>query len=410
MKKLLVVALASVLCAAFTVPASAVEHEFGGYWRTRAYTVDNWTGTDSGSTALVDTRTRLYYTAKFSDDFKLVNKFEFNNIWGDNIGGNVGTDGTGIFKIKHSYADFNTLGMNFKMGLQGAVVGRAFIFDDDFAGLVVTKEMGDNSFSATWMKVSDDAATIAPYFARNADTGDIEEIPAEPLPERDYYILSANLNLNDTLAVSPYLLFDKEESTDTAVYTLGADIDAKVGEASVWSSLAYQAGETEDMDNAGYLIAVGADAGIVHGQMFYASGDDDADDGDIDSFEPAHGHAYYWAEILGFGTFDNSTAFATSPNGTISNVMALNIGTTLKPMDKLTVNADLWYAQLVEDATFGTDEENELGIELDVKATYQVLDNLNLDLIAAYLIAGDAVAGDDTEDVMEYGARMSLSF
>ena len=40
---------------------------------------DNFTQPDS-SYNRTDNRTRLYYTAKFSDDFKFVNKFEFNSI------------------------------------------------------------------------------------------------------------------------------------------------------------------------------------------------------------------------------------------------------------------------------------------------------------------------------------------
>ena len=56
-----------------------------------------------------DTRTRLYYTAKFSDNFQFVNKFEFNTMWGDNNGGDLAADGKGNWRIKSSYVDF-TLG------------------------------------------------------------------------------------------------------------------------------------------------------------------------------------------------------------------------------------------------------------------------------------------------------------
>ncbi|MCB9494347.1 MAG: hypothetical protein H6681_02750 [Desulfobacteraceae bacterium] len=86
MKKVLVAALAVAFAVAMCVPASAFESEFGGYWRTRAYTNQDFSGADNEAKVYiqqVDTRTRLYYTAKFSDDFKFVNKFEFNAVWGD---------------------------------------------------------------------------------------------------------------------------------------------------------------------------------------------------------------------------------------------------------------------------------------------------------------------------------------
>ncbi len=79
-------------------------------------------------------------------------------------------------------------------------------------------------------------------------------------------------------------------------------------------------------------------------------------------------------------------------------------------MDKWTLSADLWYASLAEENALGNDE---LGTELDLKATYAVMDNLNLDLVAAYLFAGDATAPDgltNLEDPVEIGARLSLSF
>ncbi|MFA7186525.1 MAG: hypothetical protein WC082_16610, partial [Victivallales bacterium] len=98
MKKLAIFALAAVMVIAFTIPASALENEFGGYWRTRAYMQSNFTGedqTEAMDRSLVDTRTRLYYTAKINDNLKFVNKLEWNTTWGDTNGGDIGSDGTG---------------------------------------------------------------------------------------------------------------------------------------------------------------------------------------------------------------------------------------------------------------------------------------------------------------------------
>ena len=38
MKKFAILALAAVMVIALTVPAAALENEFGGYWRTRMFT------------------------------------------------------------------------------------------------------------------------------------------------------------------------------------------------------------------------------------------------------------------------------------------------------------------------------------------------------------------------------------
>ena len=154
MKKLLMGLLAAGLVVAMTVPAMAFDSEFGVYWRTRAYMQKNFTGSDTEAKDVqqVDTRTRLFYTAVFSEDFKFVNAFEFNNTWGDTVGGDIGTDGTGIFRIKHSYANFNLGPVNFLIGLQPRVLHRGFVFSDDFAGAAITFKGEGFQIPFIWMK------------------------------------------------------------------------------------------------------------------------------------------------------------------------------------------------------------------------------------------------------------------
>ena len=155
MKKILTVLLACGLVLALTLPAAAVDNEFGGYFRTRAYMQKNFSGSDSAAQdyQAVDQRTRLFYTAVFSEDFKFVNQFEFNTTWGDvNNGGGISTDGTNIFRIKNSYANFNLGPVNALVGLQYRVLSRGFLFDDDFAGLALTYK--GNNFSIPLKSVS----------------------------------------------------------------------------------------------------------------------------------------------------------------------------------------------------------------------------------------------------------------
>jgi hypothetical protein len=59
-------------------------------------------------------------------------------------------------------------------------------------------------------------------------------------------------------------------------------------------------------------------------------------------------------------------------------------------MEKLSLTGDLWYAGKPEKVN----GEDELGFEVDLLATYQLVEGLNLDLVGAYLFAGDAVSLD----------------
>lgn len=398
---------------AFAGPASAFDSEFGGYWRTRAFSQSDFSGDDTGDQDItqVDTRSRLYYTAIFSDDFKFVNKFEWNSTWGDAVGGDIGTDGTGIFRIKHSYANFNLGSFNFLVGMQPRVLARGFIFDDDFAGAVATYKGEGFELPIIWIK---------PYeggMGKDANDQDV-----------DYYALKPRFNLSDTMTLTPVLLYVTSEDASawhpgnekTSVYFVAFDLDMSFDRLSLWFTGIYESGDVDmtaaaqavagtpaSIDIAATLLALGATFNMgaldIHGQLFTATGDTDLTDADAEAFYVPGGQSYYWAEIMGMGTFDNQASHG-SPGNAISNIMAANIGIGSKVTDNLKLTADLWYAVLVEEDAAGNDD---LGTEFDLKLTYKLLDNMNLDLVAAYLSAGDST-GD--EDPLEIGTRLSFSF
>ena len=205
------------------------------------------------------------------------------------------------------------------------------------------------------------------------------------------------------------------------VYYLGLNVDYNADMFSAWLSAIYSGGEidvadqyqallgTDNFDVEAYLVAAGGtvnfDSLSVHGQAFYATGDDDGlDDDEAAAFFVPAGQSYYWAEIMGLGVFDDQVS-AGSPGDAISNIIAFNVGVDF-PMDKLTLSLDLWYAELAEDNAAG---DTELGTEIDVAASYQLLEDLSLKVVAAYLSAGDATGGGD-EDPVEVGAKLSLKF
>ncbi len=90
--------------------------------------------------------------------------------------------------------------------------------------------------------------------------------------------------------------------------------------------------------------------------------------------------------------------------------MAFNIGADFKATDDLSFKLDVWYAELAE--ALDDDLDEELGTEIDLVATYKLMDGLKLDLVGAYLFAGDSTTLDspDDENPFELGAQLSLSF
>jgi len=418
MKKLLILALGLLVLIVFAGPASAFDSEFGGYWRTRAFSQGAFSGDDSGDQDLtqVDTRSRLYYTAIFSDDFKFVNKFEWNSTWGDKVGGDIGTDGTGILRIKHSYANFNLGSFNFLVGMQPRVLARGFIFDDDFAGAVATYKGEGFELPIIWMK---------PYEGGMGEDANDKDV--------DYYGLKPKFNLSDTMTVTGSLLY--VTSTDAsawlsgnekvAVYLLGVDVDMSFDIFSVWftgvfesgyvdmTALAQAAGAPESVSINAMLLAAGATFNMgaldIHGQVFSATGDDDYADDDATAFFVPAGQSYYWAEIMGMGTFDNQSSAGSCANG-ITNILAMNVGIGYKISDALSLTVDLWNASLAEE---DADGDTALGTEIDLKLTYKLIENMKIEVIAASLAAGDATSQDGADNdgnPVEIGTRLSFSF
>jgi hypothetical protein len=426
MKKFAIISLAALLVVAFTMPAAAFESIFGGYWRTRAYTEQNYFGSkdadgDEGNLSQVDTRTRLYYTAKFSDNFKFVNKFEMDAVWGDQDPagyGDIGADGIRV-EVKNTYVDFDMGPVNYKIGVQGFILARGFLADDDFAGAHVA--------------YSNDLMTL-PVFWFKAYEGSTDNNTADT----DIFGIAPSFSFGDSTKLKPYFVYWMSDNLedyqnrggtnlppiatagaldDADVYFIGADLDMNFDALSLWLTGIYQWGTIDfqgggDTDISAYLVGAGASMNFgpadLHSRAFYASGDDDPDDNDIDAFTVIEGQSYYWSEIMGFGIFDN-VASAGSPADQISNVWAVNLGATFKPMDKLSITGDVWYAQLAEE---DVNDEDELGTEFNLKLTYKLMENMNLDVVGAYLLAGDATSQDGKNDDDPYlvGSRLSLSF
>jgi len=432
MKRLFMVALATLMIAALALPVYAMESEFGGYFRTRAWTAQNFTGedrTESQDTSAVDARTRLYYTAVFHENLKFVNKFEFDTAWGSDknkgVGGwgDIGSDGVNI-EIKNSYVDFNLNPVNFKVGVQGARLGRGFLFDDDFAGMIVTFK-GDNfAVPLIWIKA---------WEGGKGKTGDTSNNDYDV----DYFGVAPSFSIGENLKLNPYFLYaySQDASGWTQVGALataeqlnlwyaGLDLDVSFDMGSIWATGIYQGGSVDPQgggdstDFKAWLAAVGGSFGMnwgdIHGQFFYATGDDD-NDNDWEKFWVPKGQSYYWAEIMGYGMFGDTEIIPANKNwhfDQIGDIMAANFGVTVKPMDKLKISLDGWYAALAEDTQTLSGTDDYLGTEVDLTITYQLVQGLNLDIVGAYLFAGDATTLDDPDDANPYevGTRLSLSF
>lgn len=425
MKRIGIIALATLLTAMFTLPAAAVEHEFGGYWRTRFFMNRDFSGSSEGAEdgrldrSEVDTRTRLYYTATLNDNLKFVNKFEFDADWGDGDAeyGDIGADGVAV-EVKNSYADFNLGITNVKMGTQGTAIARGFLFDADFSGIKLNVDLDTIQIPLYWIRIDEGGV------GKDANDGDADMFGVSPsfgvgpvaINPMLFWLTSKDASLGDELG-----LYNDPNIEKVNLYYFGVNVDANFGPGNVWFTGIYEGGTLEadagdDYDVSAFLLALGGGANFgmfeAHGQIFYATGDDE-NDTDLKYFYVPNGQSYYWSEIMGYGTFDDQTSNG-SPGDQISDIMAIGIGASISPMEKLSLGLDIWYAQLAEDQQDGADIDEKLGTEFDFSVKYALMEDLDLKVVAAYLMANDGTDptgdNDDTANPFELGAQFSLSF
>jgi len=426
MKKLLVFGLALFLVVAFTLPASALENVFGGYWRTRFYKYTDINGKDDGAKDYdaIDTRTRLYYTAIINDKVKLVNKLEMNAIWGSGIVststtavesyGDIAADGAAIV-VKNTYVNAKFGDIDLNIGTQGFEWGRnGFLFSDDGTGVNLSWRGSKNFIPAFYW--------IRSYEGQDTNPSTLANKGAD----EDYYTLLFNIKAGD-FQIVPYVtyVYSNNAWANSAglgatagqaqkVYYAGLDLNMKLGVLDVMLTGIYQGGDRDDTYTyKAYLLDALLKASFgnfgVRGQALYGSGDSDTTDNDLKAFTPPTGASYTWSEGYASGDIDKK-AFSGNVTGSkaISNLMAFNLGADFAAGKDLKFMLDFWNIRLAQDDAAGN---KDIGNEIDFHVMYKLLDPLTLDLYANYMIAGDAFyAGDNDANPYELAAQLSISF
>lgn len=179
--------------------------------------------------------------------------------------------------------------------------------------------------------------------------------------------------------IGPSGVVDYTDFEEINLVTPGFDLDLNFDPVSLWMTGIYQFGAVDfqdgtDADVGAWLSAAGATA-------------------NFDAFD-IHDQAS-----------QNAPGYKK-----ITNTVAYNLGVGFKATTDLSFKLDLWYAHLVEEIEAGLDKE--LGSEIDLSVTCKLMKGLKLDLVGAYLFAGDSTTRDvaNHENPYEIGAQLSLSF
>lgn len=257
--------------------------------------------------------------------------------------------------------------------------------------------------------------------------------------DTDLYEVSAWYKTKDLKVALGYDFWDMNQAaaSDYTRHRIKGYYNQNMGNIYAEMEFSYDWG-TMDWDAAGVkdtdidTFAIMADVGMTMdkldvGMMFiYASGDDDATDNDNES---AMGHVYGslgeqfqpYTILTGRHTGMLSNDFnGTNADMAFHGIMSLGVHADFAVTDKLSLHTAVAYAMAdTDEVATGIEIDDEYGWEIDLGASYKLMDNLTYSADFGYLMAGDFFKGyeiagvgpfGDAEDVYVLNHRLTMEF
>jgi hypothetical protein len=285
--------------------------------------------------------------------------------------------------------------------------------DTDLLNLVLNYKTGNHRFAPFIMYQKTNDATDQPSATTTTTTdsnGDTTTTTSTSYGRRDRLGLTAGEPLD--------------------IYVLGLRWDGKFGNWDIYAFGAYQTGDHDNVDLSAYAGEVKASVKLgqwgAWGRFMYASGDDDVTDNDIEGwYTPGmrQGSVSDWSQLWGHGAFDRN-----APDGAhtkeITDLMAFGLGAWYNFSKAWTGKFSWWNINFAEDGpnsqqanglprqgsvARGNGTDKSIGNEFDVWFTYNVMKNMKLHMLFAYLVMGDAIEPTtNSQDPWELGAQLEI--
>jgi len=456
-KKTVAIVAAAGALAAISVPAMAFENEFHGMFNGKFF-LSNFDGANTSALGAAkqenyrtanyfEQRARVQYTAKASNDLKLVTHFELDSRFGGNgntgykgiIGGNdsgqLGADSLTL-ETKHVYLDFNAGSTNVKVGIQPYKDAfKGIYLDEDLSAIATKTKVGTATIGVAYARLDTKNTTTTTYEIYTKKGGyHTENITANATyneQARDLFLLDTSFALGKDAKAGLSYYFDADYTTDSArlLHTLGLNAEAKMGILTASGFAAMQMGHQKAAGGSnqyhGYALNAALKAAVGPGtaktSILFTSGDGNT--------SAADKHVTSWTStnssfnesgmmILNRNTADdgtttdNSIAGATQ-NGTKGQIL-YTLGYDAKLGSKAYANFNagmLWCAK-----SAGAPNSNAgdlMATEINAETGYKLYDNLTVKVQAAYAILGGyyKLAGNkDPENPYTFRTGLSYAF
>lgn len=418
---------------ATTIPDAAVEEA----WAEIKYRLGAEAANESGSV-------RGVYMME-------IGAVRFGNIGGNvgrNSGGGYSGDGVNV-ETRFAYVDFGlpTASKNrVSVGLQPFLVNK-FLWNETAMALQLQGQMGTVGYTAAWARGNEFLNTTAANKNLFADAdnllGRVDVTPTKDVKGGVFALWQHKRpRVNPviptgatTASAAPSHLLKNFGEVDYDIYNFGLDGSFKFQNFFVNLDGIFQSGSTNsktttlvpvattarNFDLASFFLH--ADVGVNLGAAkvtytgWYASGDDDANDGDINNFIATDVDTFD-SVIFFEGGYTDDNYFTEAPYFLTAGAIFNKLGLEYKMTPKLTAGAAVMYVMTSEDLTIGGgDTTKNLGTEIDASLSYKINPNLELAVNAGYLVADDGMDafeankdGEADRDIFRTTARARYQF
>jgi hypothetical protein len=361
---------------------------------------------------------------------------------GANSGGGFSGDGVNV-ETRFAYVDYE-LFQNHRVtvGLMPFVVNK-YLWSETATGVSLKGAPGAFGYTLAWVR----------------GTEVFNSLPRDQMfKDSDHILLRGDYNPNKTTKIGLFGLYQhmspevilggatppvvgrshllkRFSNVEYDLYNVGLDGGIKAGALFANWDLIYQGGTSQapgaaltvggpaEKDHQAFFghLDLGLDMGAVRVTYtgWYATGDDNATDGDVENFISTDVDVND-SIVLFEGGYTDDVYFTEAPYflnfGGIFNKLAIDF----KATDKLTLNAAVMYIMAAKEIPIGGGVGNtsrDLGLEVDAAIAYKLTPNMSLAMNAGYLIAGDAMDawevrqdGEANRNIFRTTANMRYQF
>jgi len=385
MKKLLVV----VALAALMTPVFAAENvNMGGSIETRGV----WAAPDNGNDSkYMESEVYLWATADLADNVMTKVNLKYKNDFGTGNGSDVATSGDinlweGYVKLAKMYDS----PISVVVGRWMNEVNGAPKYGE---GFIIPNNVPVDGVMATW----DFDPSYIDFFSWKQAEND-----RSLNDDITLYGIYGSTKAVEGMVIDGYLMYGDDQGQSSTILTPDGPVTVAGDYQHVWVAGVRAAGAFPKVEGLN-----------VKAEFAYASFDQENSSDDPDGFGGYIGASYTFASDYkpsvraNFYYLDDEFAqplghvdqddLGESAYGVIvdadsnltSNVWFVNVGGTVKPTDKVKVDADFFYYEQPDESVIGLGSYDKLGMEVDLRVSYQYSENVAAELIGAYFSPDD---------------------